>query len=289
MPRLKKRAAASWAGISPTTLYKLIDAGLVPVQVDGTINTEDLPGAVGTLRGHPSVHHGQIPVHEEPSGGHPEHLSGHEKLPHEQDEHTCVHNGHQTVHQAPEGVHESAFQDVYEQKRVHQDLMDTLRQERDFYQQAYEQLRQELNAARAEHRQEREEARGDLWELRKALTDEREAIRHERETTREQLRIALLDRQRLWDLLETANREKQLLLEAPRTTAGVASPRPHTFMPEMWQRILAYIQAHGPQTAPQVQAGLGLEESLAHRIKRMASAGYLERVARGVYGVPGHE
>jgi hypothetical protein len=295
MPRLKKRQAASWAGISPTSLYKLIDAGLVLVQADGTIDTDDLPDAVSTLRGRLSVQEPSPRVHEESSCEHHEHLTVHNEKARGHDEHTRSFRERQTVHRSPESVHESASQgvhasqSVHEQEHVHQGLMDTLRQERDFYQRAYEQLRQELEATKAEYRQEREETRGDLWELRKALTDEREAIRHEREVYREQQRIALLDRQRLWDLIEATAQEKRLLLEAPRPTVGVPYTRPQAIMPEMWQRILAYIQEHGPQTAPQVQAGLGLEENLAHRMKRMASAGYLERVARGVYGAPGHE
>jgi hypothetical protein len=122
-----------------------------------------------------------------------------------------------------------------------------------------------------------------------------ERLQAQQQTTMEMLHGMQQQMTQMQQMLHHMQLRYDRLLEAPKPTAGTPYPagvpytRPQAFMPEIWQRILAYIREHGPQTAPQVQAGLGLEENLAHRMKRMATAGYLERVARGVYEVPGQE
>ena len=158
-----------------------------------------------------------------------------------------------------------------------------VRQERDFFQQAYENLRHELEALKTEKRQEREEARADLWDLRKTLADEREAIRHEREVYRERERIALLEKQRLWEQLEAATHEKRLLLEAPRPAAAAPPQRsPAGPLPATWEVILTHLQQTGPQRPEDVRKTLGLPQSPRHAMKRMWLSGYLVRVRHGV-------
>lgn len=85
------------------------------------------------------------------------------------------------------------------------------------------------------------------------------------------------------------------LLEAPKplTPAEVPKPSPPSTitghsapqaMPETWQQILAYMQAHpGPQRSQNVQRALGRTEPVRHIMRRMVEQRLLRRLAPGVY------
>jgi len=87
------------------------------------------------------------------------------------------------------------------------------------------------------------------------------------------------------------------LLEAPKplTPAEVPKPSPPSTitghstpktMPETWQQILTYMQAHpGPQRPQDVQRALGRREPVRHAMNRMVERGLLQRLAPGVYGL----
>ena len=134
------------------------------------------------------------------------------------------------------------------------------------------------------------------------LRREKDMLQQERDRLAQQVEVLLMLHQttqqhltQAQQMLHEAQQRYDRLLEVPRPSPPAGAPRPspsgaipgHSVpqaMPDTWQQILTYMQAHpGPQRPQDVQRALGRTQPARHVMHPMRTAGLLRRVSSGVY------